>query len=132
VGFAEREGQDGMSTPLFNPPPAWVLPVSLGQDIIVTFQNVVPGSDPVAYQNFPPTVLSVSLVIGKLNNTLATGIAVISGSNATCRIPFATADSLKNDTPWRCVVVVQDSDGINTDHLTPINGVVHRYDGPVT
>jgi hypothetical protein len=74
-------------------------------------------------------VTSVALVIGNRDNTLATGIGVITGSAAVCRIPYTTADTIKNGTLWRCVVTVADSDGTDIDHQTPINGEIRRYDG---
>jgi hypothetical protein len=116
------------TTNLFDPPYIFTLPVSLGMDIIVTFINNVPGSNPPVPADYPEGV-TVTLVIGKAGVVSAEGEATITGSNAVCRIPFAQADTLKTGQPWRCVVAVPDPDGIHIDNIVPINGGVERYDG---
>lgn len=118
-------------TNLFDPPPAYTLPVSLGMDIIVTFVNNVPGSDPPVPVDFPDGV-TVTLAIGKQGLTLAEGVATITGPNAVCRIPFASADTVKTGTPWRCVVTLPESAVPDPDipvPIVPINGGVERFDG---
>ena len=117
-----------MTSPnLFPPPPVFSLPVSLGADVQVTFRNMTPGSDPPVYVDYPPGV-GVSLVVGKSGATVAEAAAVISGSDALCEIPFATADTLKAGLPWRCVVSVPDGSG-GVDSVVAVNGVVVRFDG---
>lgn len=114
---------------VFNPTPSSTLPVSLDEDIIVTFRNKVPNSNPVAYQDFPAGT-TVSLVIstgGRTDEILAQGVGDVQGSSAACRIPYTVANTLKTGHVWRCVLTLQDSG--NTDHLVPINGQIQRFDG---
>lgn len=112
-------------TNLFNPPPTAVLPLSLGRDVVLTFRNQVPNSDPVQYQNFPSGV-SVKLVIGK-GSTAVEGVATISGSEAVCRIESEEADKIRPGTLWR-VVVSSDQGDYSADEV-PLNGKVVRSDG---
>lgn len=98
-----------------------VLPLSLGRDVILTFRNKVPDSDPVQYTDFPVGV-SVRLVIGK-GDSQVTGLGVISGSSATCRIDSALTDAIKSGTFWRVVV------SLGSDDQVPLNGTVVRADG---
>ena len=77
-------------TNLFNPPPTAVLPLSLGRDVVLTFRNQVPGSNPATYTNFP-TGVTVKVVIGK-GSTAIQGVATISGDTAVCRIESENAD----------------------------------------
>lgn len=111
---------------LFPPPPTYALPVSLGADIQVTFRNMVPGSEPPEYVDYPPEV-GVSLVVGKAGAVLAESVAVINGPDAVCDILFPVADTLKAGVPWRCVVTVPDGD--ESDAVVPVNGLVVRFDG---
>jgi hypothetical protein len=112
---------------LFPPPAVYSLPVSLGADIQVTFRNMTPDTDPPVYVDYPPGV-TVSLVIGKAGATVASADGVINGSDAVCEIPFATADTLRAGTPWRCVVTIPDGSG-GVDSVVAINGPLVRCDG---
>jgi hypothetical protein len=113
---------------LFDPPPVKTLPISLDQDIIVTFQNIVQGSNPVTLQDWP-TGYTVELRIGKLNATVASAMAEITGPNAVCRIKSAVANTISPGLPWRCIVSIPDPDGVDTDAVVPINGPTERDDG---
>ena len=106
---------------LIAPPQKAVLTLSLGRDVVLTFRNRIPGSDPVEYTDFPAGV-SVRLVIGK-GDTEVTGLGVISGSYVTCRIESSVADLIKAGTLWRLVV------SLGSDDQVPINGTVVRADG---
>lgn len=106
---------------LIQSPQKATLPLSLGRDVILTFRNRVPGSDPAQYTNFP-TGVSVRLVIGK-GDSQVTGLGVISGSSATCRIDSSLTDSIKAGTFWRVVV------SLGSDDEVPLNGTVVRADG---
>lgn len=110
---------------LFDPPPTAQLPVSLGRDIVLTFRNKVPDSDPVEYLDFPDDV-SVALAIGKSSSEVR-GVAAISGHEATCRIESELADGLKTGALWRVIVSVT-ADG-HTEDDVPLNGTVVRSDG---
>ena len=106
---------------LIPPPKKAILTLSLGRDVVVTFRNRVPGSDPVEYDDFPEGV-SVRLVIGK-GDSAVTGLGTISGSYATCRIESTVADAVKAGTLWRVVV------SLGSDDQVAINGTVVRSDG---
>lgn len=108
-------------TSIIQPPVKAILPVSLGRDVVLTFRNRVPDSDPVSYVDFPAGV-SVRLVIGK-GESEVTGVGVISGSYATCRIESTAADSIKTGAPWRLIVSLGSEDEV------PVNGTVVREDG---
>lgn len=103
------------------PPQKAVLPLSLGRDVVLTFRNRIPDSNPVEYEDFPAGV-SVRLVIGK-GESQVTGLGVISGSSATCRIDSSLTDSIKAGTFWRVVV------SVGSDDQVPLNGQVVRADG---
>lgn len=107
---------------LFPPPPVFTLPVSLGQDIILTFKNMVPGSDPAEYTNYAAG-LSIKLVIGKGSSAIVAP-AEIEGFTATCKIQSELADKVADGAIWRCIV----SDNLGNDTV-PINGSVARNDG---
>lgn len=110
---------------VYDPPPTADLPLSLGRDVILTFRNKVPGSDPASYVDYPAGV-SVTLVIGKGASEIS-GAATISGSDATCRIESTLADGVRTGTLWR--VVVSKTDGAFVDDEVPLNGKVVRSDG---
>ena len=107
---------------LFPPPPSFDLPLSLGQDIIIAFNNKVPNSNPVEYVDFPAGT-TVTLAIGKLDKVTSAD-AIIVGHTATVRIDSVLADDIKDKAPWRCIVSSEDG-----DDLVAINGKVVRHDG---
>jgi hypothetical protein len=110
-----------VTAPIIPAPQKAVLPLSLGRDVVLTFRNRVPDSNPVQYTNFPAGV-SVRLVIGK-GDSQVTGLGVVSGSSATCRIESSSTDSIKAGTFWRVVV------SVGSDDQVPLNGTVVRADG---
>lgn len=114
-------------TNLFSPPPTSVLPLSLGRDVILTFRNKVPGSDPAVYTDFPPNV-SVRLEIGKGSSKISSS-GTVSGSSATCRIESSVADTVKPGALWRVVVSLGNGSGNPTSDEVPLNGKVVRSDG---
>jgi hypothetical protein len=113
-------------TNIYDPPPTAELPLSLGRDVILTFRNKVPGSDPAAYVDYPDGV-SVTLEIGKGPSKISSGAATISGSNATCRIESELTDGVREGALWR--VVVSKDNGSLVDDEVPLNGKVVRSDG---
>lgn len=114
--------------PLFPFTPTYALPVSMDADIIVTFLNQTPDVDPPVYEDYPDNT-TVSLVIGKATAVVAQAVGVISGHIATCRIPKAQANLIKDGALWRCVVTIPDPNGVDVDSIVPVNGVVERSDG---
>lgn len=112
---------------LFPPPPTADLPLSLGRDLIVTFRNKVPGSDPVQYVDFPGGV-DVRLQIGR-GSSMVTSTGSVSGSEAICRIQSTEADKIKPGTFWRVVVSVSNGTGVPITDEVPLNGRVVRADG---
>lgn len=110
---------------IYDPPPTAQLPLSLGRDVILTFRNKVPGSNPASYVDYPDGV-SVKLVIGKGDSEIL-GVATISGSDATCRIESDLVDGVRTGALWR--VVVSRANGLLVDDEVPLNGKVVRNDG---
>jgi hypothetical protein len=109
---------------LFTPPPTYTLPVTKGADILLTFANQVPGSDPPSYTDFPDGS-SVTLIVNM--STPLVGEGVITGYSAVCQIPYTEANTIEDDTPWLCVVVIPVGDSTYT--TVPMHGTVQRYDG---
>lgn len=110
---------------LFDPPETYDLPVSLGGDIIVTFKNRTPNSDPVEYTDYPNNV-AVKLVIGVGDNAIEAP-ATIDGHDAVCRIESEVADTIVDGSLWRVIVSVTNGEVI--DNLPALNGTVVRSDG---
>ena len=98
------------------------LPLSYGNDIRLDFRNVVPGSSPVAYQNYGAGT-TAQLVVGKPGAIVATASAVISTYHATVRVESTVADGIKANVLWRFIV----SNG--GDDVVACNGKTVRYDG---
>jgi hypothetical protein len=107
---------------LFPPTPALTLPVSLGEDIKLTFKNRVPGSDPATYTDYPAGI-SIKLVVGKGSSAIVAP-ATITGFIAICKIESERADKIADGAVWRCIV----SDDLGNDTV-PINGPIERHDG---
>jgi hypothetical protein len=99
--------------------------VQLSGDILVTFRNRVPGSDPVEYVAWPEDV-TVQLVVGR-GVSQVTADAEIIGDLAKCRIESTVADAIKDKTPWACRVSVADDTA--TNDIVAINGIIVRDDG---
>lgn len=107
---------------LFPPTPVFTLPVSLGEDIKLTFKNRVPGSSPATYTDYPAG-MSIKLVIGKGSSAIVAP-AEIEGFTATCKIQSELADKVADGAIWRCIV----SDDLGNDTV-PLNGPIERHDG---
>lgn len=112
-----------MSTPLFNPPPVYGLPLSKGGDLIVDFLNKVPGSDPVAYEDYPS---GVAIVLKVDTDTPITATAVITTHHAVVRVESEVADIIPAGKLWRCIYRVTASPA--TDIIVA-NGKTERHDG---
>ena len=105
---------------LFPPPAAYALPLTLGQDVVVDFQQRVGG----VYTPYADGVV-VALVIDTTPVTEAE--AEITGYHAVCHIESTAADPIKKGVLWRCRVSIPD--GERTLDLVPVNGMTVRYDG---
>lgn len=123
-----------MSTNLFNPPPTFTLPLSLGQDLFCNFVYkplVVDGSNnPVldangnlqyAVANYPAGAV-VTLTIA--TSTPVTATATISGSVATVTVPYSTVDGIAKGVLWSLAITY--SSGV---HQVMCNGTTVRSDG---
>lgn len=122
-----------MTTPfLFSPPPKYYLPLSLGGDLVVDFQNN-PSGDEATFVNYASGV-SVTLII---DTTVAiTAAATVSGYHANVLIPndnteattlglTAGADSVPAGTGWRLIVATTTP----ATEIVAAYGTVKRFDG---
>lgn len=112
-----------MATPLFDPPPVYGLPLSLGGDLIVDFLNKVPGSSPTTYQDYPG---GVAVLLEIDTDTPITATAVISTHHAVARVESEVADTIPKGKLWRCIYRVTGSPA--TDIIVA-NGQTERHDG---
>src|ERR1700752_3289091 len=92
-------------TNLFNPPAQYTLPLSLGQDLVVDFQNQDTSRNPLNY----PGGTTVTLVID--TNPQIVADATISTYHAVCYIASTTVDAVSPGVLWRCLAVVAGGTG---------------------
>ena len=112
---------------LFDPPKVFGLPVSMGADIIVDFQNRVVGSEPATYEDWPAGwVVTLGIGVG-VHRVTAT--ATVSTHHAVCRIESAVADGIKAGWPWFVAVSIPGSTPGEFDDVVALNGTVVRADG---
>lgn len=112
-----------MSTPLFNPPPIYGLPISKGGDLIVDFKNKVPGSNPATYADYPDGVV---VVLAIDTDTPITATAEISTYHAVVRVESEVADTIPKGRLWRCIY---QAPGSPTTDVIVVNGLTERHDG---
>lgn len=106
---------------LFAPPPIASLPLSLGQDLRVTFNNAPAG----VYTAYPAGA-TVTLVIDTVPPT--TGDATIEGYSAIVTIPYTDTDPIPKSVKWRCLVTLPDEIAGELN-VVAINGQTVRSDG---
>lgn len=119
---------------LFNPPPAFTLPLSLGGDLHVDFiykpmvvnssgQPVLDsnGKPQYAVANYPAGA-SVKLVIEGEPDIV--GNATISGSHAVVHLNYTVTDTVRRGTLWAAIITY--ADGLDK---VICNGKVVRSDG---
>lgn len=109
-------------TNLFNPPQVFSLPLSLGGDLVVDFQNN-PSGDGSTFVAWADGV-TVTLVIDAATPVMAA--ATITGAHAVIHVPYALVDVVKAKTLWRLLVVTPGSPSTET---VAVNGLVVRADG---
>lgn len=112
---------------LFNPPASYELPLALGQDLVVDFQNTDANGNPVNY----PVGATVTLVIDSSDGSPAvSAVATISTSHAVCYVAHTTTDLITTGPLWRCLITVPGGLGTpGTVELVAANGVTSRHDG---
>ena len=112
---------------LFNPPQSYDVPVSLGGDLLVTFKNKTPGSNPAVYIDYPINT-SMKMLIGK-GDTVIEIDGVIDGSDAVFRLESEVADTIKSGVGWRLIFSIDNGENEPVDDIVIINGKVVRVDG---
>jgi len=113
-----------MTTPyLFSPPPKYYLPLSLGGDLAVDFQNN-PSGDGTTFVSYAPGV-AVTLILD-VPSAPVTAVATISGSNANIKVESAVTDTVPSGTPWR---VIASFPTTPTTEVVGAYGTVKRFDG---
>jgi hypothetical protein len=98
---------------LFTPPPKYYLPLALGGDLVVDFQNN-PSGDLKTFVDYDAGV-SVTLAID--TTTPITAPATVSGSDASVHIDSTVTDLIPAGTGWRLVVATS----------SPVTGIVAAY-----
>jgi hypothetical protein len=112
-----------VTTPnLFPPPPKYVLPLSLGGDLSVDFQNN-PSGDGTTFVNYA-TGVTVTLILDITTPVQAP--ATISTYHAAVKIESAVTDTIPNATKWRLIVSSPTSP---TTETVAAYGTVKRFDG---
>ncbi len=111
-----------MTAPLFPPPPKYVLPLSLGGDLSVDFQNN-PSGDGATFVNYAGGV-TVTLIVDTTTPIQAT--ATISTYHAVVKIESTVTDTVPGGTKWRLIVSTPTSP---TTETVAAYGAVKRFDG---
>jgi hypothetical protein len=108
-------------TNLFDPPPKYVMPLSLGGDMVVDFRNNPNGDGDtfVAYE------AGVTLTLYVATDTPLEVDADITNEHAVCRIESDVADLIPTDTKWRLILA---TDGTPTTETVVAYGTVKRFD----
>lgn len=110
-----------MMAMLIPAPTSFSLPLSLGGDLVIDFQQVDPVTkSPVAYGGG----ITLTLIIDA--NTPITALATISVADATVQIESSVCDTIKAGTPFRLIERVPGSPATNT---VVLYGNVTRFDG---
>lgn len=113
-----------MTTPLFPPPEAHVLPVSWHGDLVVDFQQYDPadeiGTTPLDYAAGVRGFLDIK------TEPVTRVEAAITGNHAVCRLESDVCDTLRNGTIW---VFLLSEPGDPTTEIPAVNGIIGRFDG---
>lgn len=87
-------------TNLFEPPPAYLLPLSKGGDLVVDFVRVDANGDPIAYDGGTTVTLTIDTA------TPITGNATINAEHALIKIESTELDTVAGGVLWRCVATL--------------------------
>jgi hypothetical protein len=113
-----------MTSYLFPPVARYQLPLSLGQDLVVDFQNKDTSGNPLNY----PDAATVTLVIDAA--TQVTVDADVSTYHAVCYLASSSADLISPGVLWRAIASVPGGLGTpETVDVALVNGTVVRSDG---
>lgn len=108
-------------SPLFPPPPKYVLPLSKGGDLSVDFRNC-PSGDGTTFVAYDAGV-TVTLMID--TTSPITAAATMSTYHATVKIESTVTDTIPNATVWRLIVSTPTSP---TTETVAAYGNVKRFD----
>lgn len=106
------------SADAFPRPPSRILPLSKGGDLVIDFLQTIDGIN----TDYALGV-TVTLQVDAEPPIVAPG--VISGYHAVCRVEFEVADTVPDNTQWRCIVGYPT---IPTTEVVAMNGVTSRAD----
>lgn len=105
------------------------LPVVIGQDLVVDFQNQDANGNPVDYA--PGVGLRLEVYLWA--DGVVTADATISTNHAVCFLPHSMVNQVPENALWRCVLTVPGGLGTpDTVQLVPVNGTVAVYDAGST
>lgn len=109
-----------MTTPLFEPPPKYTLPLSKGGDLAVQFLN-----DPNDDENYVDYGAGVTVTLIIDTDPVTTAVAAISGHTATVKIESSVTDLIAANSAWRLIV---SNPTVPTTEIVAANGKTKRYD----
>lgn len=109
-------------TNLFDPPPKYVLPLSLGGDLSVDFKNN-PSGDAVTFE---PYDLNITVTLHIDTDPPIAQDAIISAEHAIVKIESAVTDLILTGTKWRLIVTTTETDP--STETVAANGKIKRYD----
>ncbi|UXA09627.1 hypothetical protein KXD96_28110 (plasmid) [Mycobacterium sp. SMC-2] len=105
------------------------LPVVVGQDLVVDFQNQDADGNPVDYA--PGVALTLEVYLWA--DGVITADAEISANHAVCYMPHTMIDQVPENALWRCVLTVPGGLGTpDTVKLVPVNGTIVVYNAGST
>lgn len=111
-----------MTTPLFDPPPVYALPVSWHGDLVVDFQQKDPDN-PTEYLDY---AAGVQGFLDVMTDPPQRFTAAISTYHAIIRVESDIADDLKKGRAWAFILSYP---GSPSTEVVAVNGVIDRYDG---
>lgn len=109
-----------MAGNLISPPAEFVLPLSLGGDLVINFQQVDSNGAFLAYASGVTVTLDIDTATG------LSQAAVVSGHDAVVTVVSAVADLIPFGVLWRLIVTTPGSPATN---VVAVNGTVGRFDG---
>lgn len=113
--------------PLFDAPASYELPLTLGRDLFVDFQNRDTNGNPLDWPGSATVTLKIDPYRG---SDPISADAEIEGSHAVCYVACATTDQVSGEPLWRCAAVLPG--GLGTpDTIDDVlaDGIVRRRDG---